>query len=183
LSIHTAVGQHADDAPDVLDDAGLNTLGRFVQDQQLRRSRERPRNRELLLLPARQVAAAAMQHLLEHREQLKQLGRYRCAGRLVGQTHRQVFLHREPREDFAALGHEADTGAGALIRRGILNRLAVQLDAAGLDRHQAHQAFEQRRFADPIAPQNDRDLAQRGLQTHIAQDVRAAVILVDVLNF
>jgi hypothetical protein len=43
--------------------------------------------------------------------------------------------------------HEADAGARALIRRGAVDRLAIELDAAGLDRHEAHQALEQRRLA------------------------------------
>ena len=104
-----------------------------------RRGGERPRDRELLLLAAGQVAAAAVQHLLEHREQLEQFLRDGGAARLGGQPHAQVLLHREAGEDLAALRHEADTRAGALVRRGGVDGLAVEFDAAGLDRHQAHQ--------------------------------------------
>ena len=53
-----AVGQHADDPADVLDDARLDAFGRLVEDQQLRAGRQRARDRELLLLAAGEVAAA-----------------------------------------------------------------------------------------------------------------------------
>jgi hypothetical protein len=49
---------------------------------------------------------------------------------LVRQAHAQVLLDGQPREDLAALRHEADAGAGALVRRAVLDRLAVELDAA-----------------------------------------------------
>ena len=144
--------------------------------------RQRARDGELLLLAAREIAAAAPQHLLQDREQLEQLGRHSLAGRLVRQAHAQVLFHREPAEDLAALRHEADAGARALVRRRILDGLAVELDAAGLDGHQAHQRLEQRGLADAVAPQQHRDLAAMRLQAHVAQDVRAAVVLVDVLD-
>jgi hypothetical protein len=70
-----AVGQHADDAADVLDDAGLDAFGGLVQHQQLGAGGQRAGDGQLLLLPARQVAATAVQDLLEHGEQLEQLGR------------------------------------------------------------------------------------------------------------
>jgi hypothetical protein len=70
--------------------------------------------------PAREVAAAPVQHLLEHREQLRTAPAEPACGRLVGQAHAQVLLDREPREDLAPLRHEADAGAGALVGRGVV---------------------------------------------------------------
>ena len=74
---------------------GWSALGRLVQDQQLGPGRQRPGNRQLLLLAARQVAATPVKHLLEHREQLEQLGRDGRATRLDGQAHAQVVLNRQ----------------------------------------------------------------------------------------
>ena len=124
-----------------------------------------------------------MQHLLQHRKQLKQLGRNRCAGRLVGQTHAQVFFDGKARKDLAALRHKPQPQAGALVRRELVDLFAIHRDAAGLDGHQPHQRFEQRRFAHTVAAQNDLDLAHLGLQTHVPQDVGATVVLVDVFYF
>src|SRR5882762_2695035 len=63
------VAQVGDRAADVLDDRGLNALGRLVQQQQLRPHHQRAPDRELLLLAAREVAAAAAEHRLQHRKQ------------------------------------------------------------------------------------------------------------------
>ncbi len=61
--------------------------------------------------------------------------------------------------------------------------LAVPFHRTAFDGHQPHQAFEQRGFAHAIAPQEHRHFAGLGLHAHIAQDVGAAVVLVQVLNF
>src|SRR2546427_12757250 len=68
---------------------------------------------------------------------------FRSAG-LTGQAHLQVLCHGEAAEDFAALRHIADTQAHTLVRLELVDTLPAQLDGAGLDRHQAHQALEQR---------------------------------------
>jgi hypothetical protein len=138
-----------------------------VQDEQPGLRRQRAGNGELLLLPAREIAAAAVDHLLEHREQFVQLRRNRRAAALVGQAHAQVFLDREAREDLAALRHEADAGPGAVVGRGLLDRLAFELDAAALDGHQAHQRLQQRGLAHAIAAQQHGDLAEPGLKAHV----------------
>ena len=123
-----------------------------------------------------------MQHLLEHRKQLVQLGRNRRVGAFVSQAHAQVFFHGEARKNLAALRHKAHAGAGAFVRRGVVNRLAVKLDAAGLDGHQAHERLEQRGLAHAVAAQQNGDLAHLRLQADVTQNVRAAVVLVDVVD-
>jgi hypothetical protein len=140
------------------------------------------RDGQLLLLAAGQVAAAAVQHLLEHREQLVQLGRDGRAAGLVGQAHAQVLLDREPREDLAALRHEADAGAGALVRRGVLDRLAVELDAADLIGTRPMSDLSSVVLPTPLRPRMTVTLPQLRLHAHVPQDVRAAVVLVDVLD-
>src|SRR5690242_5627010 len=59
------------DIADLMHDVGLDAFGRLVQEQQLRIARERAAERELLLLAARKIAAAALQHLAQRREQLE----------------------------------------------------------------------------------------------------------------
>ncbi|MCY1239417.1 hypothetical protein D9M72_522100 [compost metagenome] len=136
----------------------------------------------MLLLPARKVAASSVDHLLEHGEQLEQLRRNGRAAALVGQAHAQVLLDREPREDLAALRDEADAGPGPVVRRGLVDRLAFEFDAAALDGHEAHERLQQRGLAYAVAAEQDRDLAERGFEAHVSEDVGAAVILVDVLD-
>ena len=52
MALHALVGQLADHAANVLDDAGLDAFGRLVEDQQLGAGRQGAGNRELLLLAA-----------------------------------------------------------------------------------------------------------------------------------
>ena len=63
------VAQIGDGAADVLDDRGLDALGRLVEQQQFRPHHQRAADRELLLLAAGEIAAAAAEHRLQHRKQ------------------------------------------------------------------------------------------------------------------
>src|SRR5712671_7086608 len=60
--------ERADGALDVLDDRGLDPLGGLVEDQELGLDRQRAPDRELLLLAAGEVSAAALLHRIENRE-------------------------------------------------------------------------------------------------------------------
>ena len=104
------VGEHADDAADVLDDRRLDAFGRLVEDQQLRaRRRARGAIASCCCWPPERSPPRRLQHLLEHREQLEQLGRHRARRRgCVGQAHAQVLLDRQAGEDLAPLRHVAD---------------------------------------------------------------------------
>ena len=61
----------ADHPLDSLDDRGLDALGRLVENQQARPGHKGAGDGQLLLLAARQIAAAAVQHVLQHRERAK----------------------------------------------------------------------------------------------------------------
>jgi hypothetical protein len=53
------LGQKRNHAGDILDDIGLNALGRFIQYQQAGARGQRAGNGKLLLLPARQITPRA----------------------------------------------------------------------------------------------------------------------------
>jgi len=99
------------------------------------------------------------------------------------QAHQQVVFDREAGKNLAALRHIADARCSAFVGFGMARVFAVQRDDAAIDRHQTHEGFQQRGFAHAIAAQQHRDLAQFRIQAHIAKDVRAAVILMDVFDF
>ena len=120
--------------------------------------------------------------MLEHREQLEQFLRDRCVARLVGEAHSQVLFDAEPAEDLAPLRHIADALANALVRRVAGDVAAVEPDRSGLHRDDTHQALEQRRLADAVASEDHRHLALRGFEADLAQDVRAAVVLIQSFN-
>ena len=94
-----------DDVADLVDDVRLNAFGGLVEDQQRRLEHERAADRQLLLLPARQIAAAPLQHLLQHREQLEDPRRNRPRAVLAhAEPDAQVLLDRQLRKDLAPCG-------------------------------------------------------------------------------
>src|SRR5688572_25657522 len=169
-------GERADRALDLLDDRRLDALGRLVEDQQARLHRQRAADGELLLLPARQVAAAAPEHALQHREHLED------ARRDGGRAHQQVLFHREAREDLAPLRHVAQAGARTLVGFRLHQVELVEPDVAAARGHEAHQGLEQRGLAHAVATEQRGHLARRKLEAHVAQDVAAAVVLIESLN-
>src|SRR3954454_16677646 len=68
-----ALAQQANDPRDFLDDARLDALGRLVEHKQARPRDQRAGDRKLLLLSARQIAAAPPQHRPQHRKHFENL--------------------------------------------------------------------------------------------------------------
>ncbi|MGV8617893.1 hypothetical protein ACV36Q_32735, partial [Pseudomonas aeruginosa] len=70
------------------------------------------------MLAAGEVAAAALFHFAQDREQLVDEVRHRpgVPGAETGQSHQQVLFHRQPGEDFPSLRHVGDPGADPLVR-------------------------------------------------------------------
>jgi hypothetical protein len=109
IAISPFLAELADHAPDQLDDVGLDALGRFVHQQDAGPRDQRARDGKLLLLPARQVAAAPVLHLLEDGEQLEDaVGNGTLPLRQAGKARLQVLAHRQQREDHPPLRHVAD---------------------------------------------------------------------------
>jgi len=135
---------------------------------------------ELLLLAAGKIAPAPAHHLPQYREHLEDaLGNPRLAV-LGGKPHLEILLHREAREDLPSLRHEADAGARAVLGVGAGQVEVAELHAAGLCGEDAHQCAQQRGLADPVASQQARDLSVGHVEREVAQDVAAAVVLVEV---
>src|SRR5450830_1281142 len=178
------LAQQPDHPFDILDDGRLDALGRLVQDDQLGLLQQRGGDRQLLLLAAGQVAAAPVQHLAQHGEQLQHLAADgRCRARRQGRhAHHQVFLHRQPGEDLAALRHVGDAGGGPLVRLVTRDVAAVPVHLAARDGQHAHQAFQQGGLAHAVAAQQRHALAFLHRQRHAAQGVRRAVILVHMFD-
>src|SRR5258705_8477000 len=94
------IAQIGDGPTDVLDDRGLDALGRLVEEEEPRPHDERPADRKLLLLAAREVAAAPPQHVAEDRKQREDVVRDRAVIALERrEAGLEVLLDREQRED------------------------------------------------------------------------------------
>jgi hypothetical protein len=170
------------DLADLGHDVRLDALGRLVQDEQLRVERERPGDRELLLLAAREVAAAALEHGLEHREVCEQVIEALLAQLGVRPARRaQVLFDRELAEDLAALRHEADAVHGARLGGAAVEPLACELDLpARLEA--AHDAAQQRGLTDAVAAHHDHALAGLYCQVDVPERVALAIELVEAFD-
>src|SRR3954470_20008205 len=110
------IAQVGDRAADVLDDRGLDALGRLVEQQQLWPHHQRPADRELLLLAAGQIATAPAEHGLQHRKQREHVIRNVPVLALErAEAGLEILLDRQQRKDLAALRHEADALARTFI--------------------------------------------------------------------
>src|SRR6266540_1076952 len=181
---YALLGEAHDDVADLGNDVGLDTLGGLVQDQQLGVERQRAPHRQLLLLPARQVAAAPAEHVLERREQIEHPLRDLARGRAAPAEppDAQVLLHRQRREDLAALRHEPNPGPRARLGRLAGEVRAVELDLARRRGQEAHDHLEQRGLADAVAA-HQTDAAFRGhREVDVPQRVAAAVELVHLVG-
>src|SRR5688572_16668872 len=122
------------DVTDLMHDVGLDALRRLVQDEQLGLRHQRAPDGQLLLLATRQIAAAAVQHLLQHgkitKDALRDAPLALAAG---GEPHEQVFFDRQHREDLPTLRHEPDAQLGALPGWHASHRLAAERDLPGTD--------------------------------------------------
>src|SRR5580704_5088629 len=175
--------QIGDGAADILDDRRLDAFGRLVEEEQSRPHHQRAPDGELLLLAARQIAAAPAQHGFEHREQREHVvGHATLIARQRRETGAQIFLDREQRKDFAALRHIGDAAPRPLRRLQRGDVVAFPGDGAAAHRLLAGQRIEEARLADAVPAEHAGDLARLGFQRYGAQRLRGAVMQVDGLR-
>src|SRR5215218_10236765 len=178
-----ALAQIGDGAADVLDDRGLDAFGRLVEDEELRAHDERAADGELLLLAAREVAAAPAQHLGKHREEREHVVRNGVPGpRQRRKAGAQVLLDREQRKNLAALRHERDAPPRALEGGERRHVLAVPEDAAAGRALLTDDRAHQRGLADAVAAHDAGDLARFGGERDRAQGLGGAVVQVNDLD-
>ena len=142
---------------------------------------ERAGDRQLLLLAAGKIAAAAMQHVLQHREQREDLVRD------VAQAARQRWRSRSP-------GFRAPTGAGrsrgpaapAPARRGRARAAGGSFSSRSSQRMRPERIglkpedrAQQAGLADPVAAEDAGHLALFRGQADPAQRMAGAVIQID----
>src|ERR1700722_12704994 len=175
--------QIGDGAADILDDRRLDAFGRLVEQQEPRPHHQGAADGELLLLAARQVAAAPAQHGFEHREQREHVvGRAARVARQRRKPGAQIFLDREQRKDFAALRHIGDAAPRPLRRFQRGDVVAFPGDGAAAHRLLAGQRVEEAGLADAVPAEHAGDLARLGFQRYGAQRLRGAVMQVDGLR-
>src|SRR6056297_1119769 len=177
------VTQMGDDAADLLDDVGLDALGRFVEKQKLRLRDEGAGDGELLLLAAREVAAAAGEEVLQDREELEDLVVDPAFGaRQAGETGLEVLLHREHGKDVAALRDVSHALGRQRLRGPAADRLAAEPHGAAAAGMGSRNRLQKRGLPDPIRAHDAGHLADARRHVDTVQDLAAAIVEGEALD-
>ncbi|MNT39761.1 hypothetical protein D3C72_1760330 [compost metagenome] len=84
------------------------------------------------------------------------------------QSHQQVFLYRQARENLSPLRHIGDPRLYTLVRFFAVKGRSLPTEGAAFNRDQPHQAFQQRGFPHAVAPQQASHLTDAGLKRQAA---------------
>ncbi len=94
----------------------------------------------------------------------------------------EVLLHRQQREDLAALRNIGDAAPGAGMRRQPGDVAVLPEDAAARDRLVPDDRAQQRGLADAVAAEHAGDAPGLGLEGDAAQRLRSAVVEIDAVD-
>src|SRR5277367_5917375 len=140
-----------DGAADLLNDDRREPFRRFVEHQESRAGAQDARDRQHLLLAAGKLAAAAGETLAQiGKEREDPLDAHRA--RLADLRRKeQILLDRQTGEYRAFLRTEGDAEAGDAVYREVDEFLAAEYDGSGSLADDAHDRFQGRRLAGPVA--------------------------------
>ena len=163
---------------------GDKPFRRLVEQHQRRIAHQRARDRQHLLLAAAHAPAGTVAHLAEIGKQREQLFArpVRRVRPLRLAADFEIFLDRQVGEDAPLLRHVAEPAAHDRMRRLARDVLAFEHDAARALLDQADDGAEGRRLAGAVAPEQRDHLALADLERDVEQDMRGAVIAVEILD-
>ena len=151
--------------------------GGFVQHQQPRTPHQALRDREHLLLPAGERAAALVTFLRDFRKErqgfLDPAGAF--AARHVVTGDQKIVGDGNLREHAMALDHMHQAGAPRLARRRVGHVAAVEAHMPRIDRQQSRQRAQQRGLARAVGAEQGNHLAGRDLDVDAMQHADLAV--------
>src|ERR1700727_2409351 len=161
----------------LLDDAGREAFGRFVEQQKRWIAHQRARNGEHLLLPARHARARASSQPTQVRKDGEEsLRRPGGSVRTRGlPADLQIFLDRQIGEDATVLRYIAEPAPHDLVSGALRNVLAIEYDRAAAPSHKTQDGAERRGLARAVAAKQRDRLAGGDLQRHVEQHLRSAI--------
>jgi hypothetical protein len=163
---------------------GHQPFGRLVEQDDFRLQHHGARDRQHLLLAARQCAAGLIAALAQHRKEFEHLLEQRSFT-LFGyaaavEPGAQVFHHGEQAEDAAIFRHVTDAEPRQLVRRHSGDGMTLEQNLAAARLHQTHDGLQCRTFANAVAAEQADHLAGPNLKRDAVQDMALAVISVHV---
>src|SRR5438046_1061615 len=177
-----SIDPHAD-LEDFARQLGAQSEARLVEQHQLRRGHQRTRDREHLLLAARQQPGVLRGAFPEDREVAEHGFDVACDTVAVVPrvgAHHQVVAHRQQREHFAAYGHVAQARLHDLGRITRGDVAAAKFDAALARVDDAGDRLQDRRLAGAVRAEHGCDLALSNLQADAADRANRAVRALDI---
>src|SRR5216683_2894607 len=170
------VAQPLQGLDNLVDDRGLDTLGRLVEQDKPRLAAEAARDRQQLLLAARQRAAGTVEKHLEAGKLLQhRLDNILLRAGLCGAPHSQIVVNRKAGENLAPLRHIAEPESRPAIGFGRRHVVIVKAYMSAGRRQKAHQRLEQRGLAHAVMAENSDELALIDGEADPVEDRNAAV--------
>ena len=165
----------ADGAADLLHDHRRQPFGRLVEQQHLGPGAQDARDRQHLLLAARQLGAlGGVGALLQVRKKSVD-GVEVEAARGHHRRQHHVLGNRQRPEDAALLRADGDAGAGDGVGRQPDRLDAAIGDAALAPRHQTHDGLHRRGLAGAVSPEQGHHLALAHLKIDAVQHMAFAI--------
>src|SRR5579859_2073844 len=155
---------------------------RLVDQQNLRRQHQRATERQHLLLAARHAAGELAAALGKPRKGLEadvEIALELAPRGAAKGAEQKVLLDGEPRKQPPPLRHqryaEVDDLFGGAAGEIVMDAVDLGDDRAGAGPHDAHDAFDQGRFAVAVGAEQDHGLAAADGKRHVVDDAHRAV--------
>ncbi len=159
---------------------------RLVEKEQARPRHQRTRDRDHLLLAARELAGRAGELVLERREERERGGERLAPMRLGARqvaAELEVLAHRHAGEEAPPLRHDGDARRAEAMRRQARDVAAVKDEAAGARALDAGDGVDQRRLAGAVRADDREQLAGTNLDRDAPERRRRAVRDLEVAHF
>ncbi len=162
-----------------VDDRRREALGRLVDQHELARLDQGARDRQHLLLTARERARRQQPEFLERREQPEDPAEPRVVERAIARGQHHVLLDREAAEHAHRFGHVGDAEPGHVGGRQPGDVAALERQPAGRGAPQPHDGAQGRGLAGAIAAEQHGEAACRHREIGALHDMITADMGVD----
>src|SRR5262249_42853766 len=175
--------QGADRLPKTLNDDRREPFRWLVHDQAVGIRHQRTPDRQHLLLAAGQGLGTLVAALMQARKKFVDTLQIPAVTIRATLRNKEIFLNSQRRKYPPSLRDETHAATHCLERWRLGDLTPLEHDAAATRRIKADNRIDQRSLADAVAAKQAEDLALLEFQRQAMQNMRVAVIGVDVVDF